>query len=277
MPNQEANGEGDQPKPQILVHPKTIYWVDMPDVLLPHDRIELLKHDVMIKSVISEKLSTLPRDPEAGYVFNLDRYIQKNRTGKLPSEIALAQRLLGIIQSNLVPARSLVHTTYIDPSLQQMYRQAGVLLLEKNIDSKKNIVPLVGKFVEYLFRNDARLKRDFVRIKIPAEWKSPIRITNLRTSVPGIRGVVMDISLNGVGVRFDKAESIGLFQLKDPARLDFYIEERHFVITLAFVARLHTATQEGGFIFNIRNPNMISDEHATNYSSMIYEFLKSVA
>lgn len=272
-----SNSEEEATKPQIIAHPKTIYWIDMPDVLLPKDRIELLKHDVLIKSVISEKLNTLTREPNAGYILNLDKYIAKNRVGKVLSEMTLAQRLLGIIQTNLNPERTIVHTTFINPSLQQLFRNAGILLIEKNIDSKKNIVPIIGKFVEYLFRKDGRLKRDFLRLELPKDWNTPIKITNLRTSLPNIRGNVKDLSLNGLGIILENQENMGLFNLKDPVRLDFYIQERKFIITLAFISRIHSPTRELGVIFNIRNPNMISEEYSTAYTGMIYDFIKDLA
>ncbi len=273
--NSKNENKDTQAKATVLVHPKVIYWVDMPDILQPRDRIELLKHDVMIKSVISEKINTLQKENDAAYIINLDKYISKNRIGKLPSEYSLSQKVLGIIQS-LNPQRTIVHTTMIDPTISALFKNAGVKLIEKNIESKKNAVAIIGKFVSFLFRDDGRLRRDFVRIQLPEKSENPIRVMNLRTNVPGIRGVVRDLSLNGIGIKLEAAQNISFFQLKDPVKLEFYIEGTKFNIKMAFVARIYSPASEVGFIFNIRNPNMITDDVATSYSSLIYTYLREL-
>lgn len=260
----------------VLAHPKVIYWVDMPDILQPKDRVELLQHDVIIKTLISERISELQKEDGAAYIINLDKYISKNRIGKVPSELALAQRVLHILRT-LNPGRSLVHTTIIDPELSKLFKSAGILIIEKNIDSKRGLVPMIGKFVSYLFRDDGRLKRDFVRLQFPENIKHSVTIMNLRTNVPGIKGELRDISLNGLGIKLGSPQQIGFFQLKDPVRLEFVIEKTQYKIKMAFTARVHSPSSEVGFIFNIRNPNMITDEMASNYSGLIYDYLRSIS
>lgn len=264
---------------EILIDPKTIYWVAMPpEVLTQRDQIELLKRDILVRDVSFDELESMTRieKEKSGFIFNLDRIIASDRQARIAEAIVAARRVKEFI-TKFGRGNSVVHTTDLDSEISDLFAAEKIPLLHKSLDYRKIALATLNSVSKLFFRSgSAAAKRSYLRLRLSRENRVNVKITNHTSGNEDIQGIIKDLSMNGLGITLKKKQDFDKFNLKDNISLKFGFEGQQISIKSAFVTRVYRAHDELGVNFNHSNREMIDEQNALKYSSTIYNQLREI-
>jgi len=263
---------------EIIVSPKIIFWIDIPPVIGEHERIELLKHDILVIGFDGNinKLLDLERTKNkyTAYFFNLDKMISTNNI-KTDDIKTFALNLATFI-GNFVPDKCLLHTNLINQEFAAIFREQGVSYVEKNLGDINTVFKTMTSMVQTFFSEQLRMQRASIRLHLlPLQYK--LEINNAENStMPIVYGYIKDLSLNGMGFVLKIQNDLNFFKLKDKVQIRLFIQQSILKINLALVTRIDPANQEIGVTFNISDPHMIREDYGNRLTSLIYNWLKGI-
>lgn len=272
-------------KADILIAPKTIYWIGMPEDIEFKDKIELLKRDFLIYGCDLEEVDALHKkaDEYAAYVFNLDQIMNYGMYSNLKDPIVVGEGVIKLIKK-MQTGRIVVHTSIIDQELEALFKNEKVPLIQKNLGLRRVALSTVFKVLTPLFAKDNQIHRSYVRLSINQQLKYTVKVSIIKEKPhalePEIKldAYLKDISMNGVGIYFseENSENLNKLKLRQKAALEIQIPHNTLVIKSAIVTRMHEPTLEAGFHFNHANHAMIDENNTNTLSGLIYQYLKEI-
>ena len=262
---------------EILVSPKTIYWIEIPFLLNENDRIELLKKDILLlnyNGLINDIAKLKEIDNKfTGYFFNLDGIISKNYI-KHNAIYSFADKIAQYI-NKYFKRKSLVYTKILDPKLVEIFKKYRIAFIEKNLNDKKVAISTVMKLIHPFFAENNNIERSFLRLNL-YPMKYNIILTNFTKKNLMVTGILKDLSLNGLGIIIIEEDKIKQFNLKDIVEVKVSIKNKMVKVSKAIIARLDISKTEVGVTYDINNNDMIEKENAFYLTNMIYNWLKEI-
>ncbi len=268
---QYSNGE-------ITVSPKVIYWVGIPTILDKNERLELFKNDILVidHDGNNESLCELKKsyNKYTAYFYNLENILLKNKINN--NDIYFFSSNIATFIENLIPERSLVHTSIIDDNLANIFRTHGIPYMEKNLKDKKAVFTTIYNIIRPFFIEKGRIERAMLRlVLLPMEFKVNITVLN-NNLAPIIEGYIKDLSLNGLCFRLVSKKDLYFFKLKEKLKLKLLIKRNIIDIEKAYISRIDIENNDIGVNFNIRDERMIKEESANSLTLLIYNWLLNI-
>ncbi len=254
---------------EIIISPKTIYWIEMPFILSENDRIELLKKDILLinYSGESKEIAKLKKKDNkfSGYIFNLDGILDKNyiKTNQMYSYVDKLAKYIG----NNFQKRSIVYTTMHDIKLIRIFKEYSAMFFEKDLNEKRNALSAVNNLIFPFFSKNNRVERTCLRLKL-FQKKYYIMLTNYTKKKLMVAGILKDISLSGMGIIINEKDKLSKFNLKDLIEVKVSINKKVIHIIKAIIARIDMKTLEIGIMYNVLDPKMV-DKNSSNYLTEI--------
>lgn len=251
---------------------KTIKWIEKPPIINEEEYIEFLKRDIFIKDepgkiIELPKIVKISSDLTAN-IYNLDRIAAINNVPN--SELYhFCKKIIPMIKDNLYN-RVVVHTNTLNETIAELFRNEGIIYLEKNLDDRTTAFQIITKLIKPLFSTNNSISRNFMRI----DYSKSNILVELENHKIKIKGKLKDLSLNGVGVVFTKINDLNFFSLKDKVKMNFYINHHLIKIDMALVSRIDGNNLEVGMNFDLNNSSMIQANHSDTISKIIYNHLK---
>lgn len=260
---------------EITISPYTLYWIQMPAVIGEPDRIELLKRNVFIIECqygLNDYSKLLEKKDECvAFFFNLDKILFDLKKG---TEYEIGKRIAKFI-SRFAPDKTVIHTTVIDPAMREIFQLEGLIYLEKNFNDKEQTVETIIDLLKPLFSNENRIKRTDIRLLLYPGMKFKTEISNIDRTITK-NGFLKDISLSGIGIKFDNEADLDSFSLKDKVQLRIFTHNSIFKIPIGILTRKTPHVKELGVSFIITDTNMIREETSNFIVKMIYKWIKAV-
>ena len=247
----------------------------MPAIIGEQDRIEMLKRNVFVVECQYgfEDYSKLieKRDDCSAFFFNLDKIFINVKKG---SEYIIAEKIAQFI-SKFSPDKSVAHTTLLDNKMREIFQNEGIIYLEKNFCDKEGSVTLLMNLLKPLFSNENVIRRTDIRLLLfpIVKYKVDIYFDNFLKSRTGY---LKDVSMSGIGVKFETNEDLDCFSLKDQVMIRVISHNSIYKIPLAIITRKTLGVKEVGVSFNITDTNMIKEETANFFVKIIYSWIKEV-
>ncbi|MCK4799171.1 MAG: PilZ domain-containing protein [Spirochaetes bacterium] len=263
---------------EIIVAPKTIFWVEIPGIIGESEKIDLLKKDVLlvghnghIDSLFNLKAS---RTKYTAYFYNLESIFVKNKIK--PEEFYAFSTNVATFIRTFAPDKSLVHSSFIYDKIADMFRDQGIPYIEKNLRDKKIAFSIVINMIRPFFTEQDRLYRSLLRLHLlPMKYK--VEILNLRKpNLPAVYGYIKDLSLNGIGFVFKVRNDLSFFRLKDRIQFRLFLKESILKMNMSFITRIDPNKKEIGVNFNILDRYSIREDHANRLTSLIYNWMKGI-
>jgi hypothetical protein len=260
---------------EILASPKTIYWFEMPVAISEHEKIELLKKDVLLINY-QDDLETMISFKDnikeiSAFFYNFDNILTKKKVFEENKYTFSEKFILFIKELNF--KNNLIHTTQIDNKLSNLFKQNGIIYLEKNFNDKRVALSIISALINPFFSNNMKIKRSFLRLNLtPMKYK--IIIQTNRTN--NIFGYVKDLSLNGMGIYLINQNDFNFFNLKDLINLKISIKQSIITINNAIISRINKESMELGITYDINSNKMIREDYATYLTGLIYGWLKEL-
>ena len=262
---------------EIVISPKTIYWIETPFVLSENDKIELLKKDILLLnySGLTHDIVKLKEIDNKffGYFFNFDGILKRNNI-KHNSIYSHASKIAQFI-SKYFKRRCLVYTKILDKKLVEIFKNHGVAFIEKNLNDKKIAISIILKLIRPFFAENNRIERSFLRLNL-FPMKYSIVLTNFTRRNLMATGILKDLSLNGMGIMIIEEDKIKQFCLKDIVEVKISIKNKAIIITKAIIARLDITKFEIGITYDINNDDMIRKDYSSYLTGMIYGWIKEL-
>ncbi|OHD36089.1 MAG: hypothetical protein A2355_09655 [Spirochaetes bacterium RIFOXYB1_FULL_32_8] len=258
---------------EITISPYTLYWVQMPSLIGEYDRIEMLKRNVFIiecqYSLEDYGKLIEKREESSAFFFNLDKILLNVKRG---SEYVIAEKIALFI-SRFSQDKSVVHTKLLDNKMREIFQNEGIIYLEKNFNDKEGSAAILLNLLKPLFSNGNITRRTDIRLLLfpNVKFKVDVYYADQREAKSGY---LKDISMGGVGVKFDSKEDLNHFSLKDQVMMRLITHNSIYKIPLAIVTRKTPAVNEVGVSFNIVDTNMIKEETANFIVKIIYQWIK---
>ena len=266
-------GSGD-----IDISPKVLYFIEIPNTVGEDEKLELLKHDILIIESDGniEKLHTLKKrhTKYSAYFYNLENIFIKNRV-KRNDFFSFSANIATFIK-NFEPNKSLVHTSMIDDEIAYIFRSEGIPYVEKNLRDKKIAYSTILNSIKPFFIENQRLIRSSLRLNLlPMKYK--VEIVNLCAKYPEhIMGYIKDLSLSGMGFILRDKHDISSFKLKDRLQVRLFLHRTIIKINVSFVTRVLKNNSEIGVSFNITDGHMIREDYANRLTLLVYNWMKDI-
>jgi hypothetical protein len=262
---------------EILVAPRTIFWVEMPEVIGEHDRVELLKNDIFIirhsgdiKELVKLKEKT---GKYSAFFYNLDGILNKNHI-KHQTSYDFLRKVAKLIKS-ITPERAFVHTTIIDNRITELFRNEGIIYIEKNLYDKKVALQSMATLIQPFFNHENGKERSSVRLDLSAS-KYKVVMSKITDPTVSSEGCLKDLSVNGMLLLLHNKEDVAKYGIRNVIELKLHINNSILKISNAIVTRLVEETGEVGISYNINDGRMIREDYASYLTSLIYNWLKEV-
>lgn len=260
---------------EITVSPKVIYWVGIPTILDKNERLELFKNDILVidHDGNNDSLCELKKsyNKYTAYFYNLENILLKNKINN-ENLYSFSSNIATFI-GNLIPERSLVHTSIIDDNLANIFRSHGIPYMEKNLKDKKAVFTTLYNIIRPFFIEKGRVERGMLRlILLPMKFKVNITILNNKLA-PVLEGYIKDLSLNGLCFRLISKNDLFFFKLKERLKLKLLIKRNVIDIERAYISRIDNENCDIGVNFNIKDEKMIKEESANCLTLLIYNWL----
>ncbi|MCK4798753.1 MAG: hypothetical protein KAT05_15355 [Spirochaetes bacterium] len=264
-------------KGEIHISPKTIFWVEMPDNIKDHDKIELLKKDILLvkcSGVIQELVKLREKNSKSSaFFYNLDQILHENHI-KNSEAFNFLHKIVQFIKT-LSPEKTLVHTTIIDKKISELFRDEGIIYVEKNLNDKKIAESTILALIHPLFSEHNKVKRSFLRLNLlPMKYK--VAISNISRGSPVIKGCLKDLSLNGMGIVLNDKNELNFFSLKNLIEIKIFIRDSILTISKAFITRVDDEKIEIGVNYDISDNSMVREDYATYLTGLIYNWIKEL-
>ena len=262
---------------EIVISPKTIYWIQTPVTIAEHDRIELLKKDILIITYNGDMQDIVKlkdkNNKYSAFFFNLDGILSRNHIKS--DEIYAFSKNMGKFISHFFQKRSLVYTTILDKKLIELFKSFNVYFLEKNLNDKKIAISTIYTLIHPFFAEDGKVQRFFLRLNLfPMKYK--FVLSNLSKGNIIIEGVLKDLSLNGMGLVVVNGEDLKNIAIKDVIEIKLFIKNSIIKINRAIVTRLDVEKSEAGVNYNINDTKMIREDYASFLTGLIYNWIKEI-
>jgi len=263
-------------KGEIIIAPKTVYWVEMPGVIGQKDKFSLLTQDILLIECDLENLEQLNKkdDENIVYIFNLDRIFRKRGANSIDRELRFSQEIIKFMQER-PKNKALVHTSILHEDIKKKFESEKIYFLQKNLEYKQIALSTALKIVQFVFKGEQALRTQ-VRVNYYPENKINVDISNLTAKTPKVKALLKDISMNGVGLKILDGQDLRSFKVKDLVEMKAYFREATLKISVGFVTRLSPDDYELGLNFNLKNHKMITETDATTLSGIVYEAIKTV-
>jgi hypothetical protein len=262
---------------EIIVSPKTIFWVEIPFLLNENDRIDLLKRDILLlnyNGLIKDIIKLKEIDNKfSGYFFNFDGILSKNFI-KHNAVNPFAEKIAQFI-NKYFKRRSLVYTKLLDKKLVEIFKKYGIAFLEKNLSDKKIALTTVYKLIHPFFAENNKVQRSYLRLNL-YPMKYNIVLTNFSKKNLMVTGILRDLSMNGMGMIVIEEDKVKQFNLKDIVEVKVSIKNKTIKVAKAIIARLDISKSEVCITYDINNYNMIEKENSYYLTNMIYNWLKEI-
>lgn len=262
---------------EIIISPKSIYWIETPVSFNENDRIELLKRDVLLINYdgdIKEIVKLKEKDNKySGYFFNLDGILSKNHI-KGDKIYIFCEKLAQYI-GNYLKKRSLVYTTILDNKLVEIFKKFGVHFFEKNLNDKRVAISAILKLIHPFFAENDKIERAYLRLNL-LPMKYNLTIINLKHNNVSINGVLKDLSLNGMGIIISEEDKIDQIKLKDVIEVKLTLKSSILKISKAIITRVDQNKFEVGLIYNITDSSMVREDYASMLTGIIYNWIKEI-
>jgi hypothetical protein len=262
---------------EIAISPNIIYWIRMPDEITEKDRIELLKNDVLIIDCDYgidefEKLK-IEDNFHTAYFFNLDALIRKEKDKNEQIHNCCSQTLKFI--SDYLPQRSVIHNEGDDKRISELFKSKGLIYLETSHFTNSNAPDNILNLIKHLFYEGNRRRRTLLRVALYPKIKFEIDILPIGKN-KSIRGVIKDISLNGISVLIYDIKDVELFSLKENVNLDIHTESSVLKILSAKITRIDQTRNEMGLNFNILDTKIVHEETSHFLTKTIYNWISNI-
>lgn len=263
---------------EIDIAPKIIFWIEMPEIIGEHERIELLKRDILVveQSGAIDDIYSLKKSNSryTAYFYNLEGILQKNNVP--PEEYYVISTNIATFIKNFVPEKSLVHSSVIDDKISNMFRDQGINYMEKNLSDRRHAFLTAISMIKPFFAEKSKIQRSSLRLNLaPVKYK--VEIMNLeRTEMPIIYGYLRDLSLTGMSFTLQVKNDLNFLKLKDKILIKLFLPQTILKINIAIITRLDEKNQLVGAIYNITDGHMIREDYANKLISMIYNWLKGI-
>lgn len=263
---------------EIRISPKLIYFVEIPGCVGEEEKLELLKRDILLVECNGnlESLHELTKSYSkySAYFYNLENMTIKNRVKK--EELFTFAANVATFIKNLVPERSLVHTSLIDDNIANLFRSEGIAYVEKNMTDKNVILSTIVNAIRPFFIENQRLLRSSLRLFL-LQSRCKVEITNLASKISNpINGYVKDLSLTGIGIFLYNKYDFDLFKLKDRLNLKLFLNRAIIKVNISIVTRIHKEKNEIGVSFNITDNHMIREDDANRLTLILYNWMKGI-
>ena len=260
---------------EILASPKTIYWFEMPVTITDHEKIELLKKDILLidyQNNLNTMISIKNKVKDiSAFFYNFDIILSKNKVIE-ENKYTFSEKLIQLIKEFNFE-NNLIHTTLIDDKLSKLFKENGIIYLEKNFNDKKIALSIISALINPFFSKNLKIQRSFLRLNLaPMKYKL-IMQNKIGNSIVGY---LKDLSLNGMGIYFENPDDFNLINLKDLINLRISIKQSIIKINNAIISRKNEETKEIGITYDITSNKMIREDYATYLTSLIYNWLKDL-
>lgn len=252
----------------ITTQPKCFIWIDRVPAINDSLHVELLKYDILLKKEYSANLESLEKrhNDRKAYLFSLDGHVELCEAKTQIDVFAKANDYMMMI-ANFHRNRSVVYTSYIDKKIEQLFKNAKIPIVMKNLNDEKKAIDLLRKLSQHFFDAEGtRINRGFLRLLLK---ESAIKADILINETHKVECVLKDISMNGLGFIVSPAE-FERFAIKDVVNIKIYIPRFVTRIKAGVVIRMDEKNNEIGCLFSIEDERMIDPSEAKTLSTFIH-------
>lgn len=204
-------------------------------------------------------------------LINLDKYLQMAGVRSMP-EIREKSRELCREIKTFPLERVLVHTTYIDSAIKDIFFSENTFLVQKSLGDDKVAAGFLQKIIPVFLPERSADRRNYIRVVPDDNVKVKFELFRDAEGTENI-GVVEDYGLGGISVTLPD-EIFEKISLKDFARLQLWFPRNVLKVERAVVAWKKPDLRQVGFFFDSMDPRMISEGAVSNLADLILNQIK---
>lgn len=275
MPDQGLQQAADSDFQEVTVLPKTIAWVGMPMHIDERERFDLLKRDVFIFDPGADHVDRLPliNGRYTAFVLNFDEILKYENKLKPHKPAELAIRLREYIEK-FSAHNTVIHSSLIDEDISNEFQHHGIIFLQKNLQYKNTARMTIYHHTFPMFHQGQRSQRKYVRVYIHPDKQIRVSLALQHSNKDAVTGYLKDLSLNGMGIRFNEPEELDNFSLKDSVQLIVRSRELTINVATCFVTRTDYKSNMIGVNYNLEDETFIAKQDANNITRIVYQSLE---
>jgi hypothetical protein len=259
----------------ILAAPKVLCWYGMPILLNETQRLHLLLHDLYIHTATGDEIAAFPQlnGRTTAYVFSFDHYAPSFRAHGESSQVAAARKLAQYINS-FCSHNSVVVTRMLSPAVEEIFHQADVSFLQRDLTYEKPFFQFIRTHVIPLFHKHERPERTYIRVipKEAGDYRVFVRQLG-RPSDPTLTARMMNLSLNGIQLKMNESKYRNL-DLRDAVEITLRSPKAAIRVHCGFVTRIDTATDQVAINFSLHDKSFVDPREAVAIQRIILHTLE---
>jgi len=262
----------------VQVAPKLVCWYGIPLLLSESQRFHLLLHDLFVHPVTGDAIESLPRlnGRTTAYVFSFDHYASALRAHSEALQVVTARKLADYVNT-FCCHNSIVVTRSLSPQVEEVFHQADLAFLQKDLTYEKPFFQFLREHVLPLFHGHERPERHYLRVVPKEVGEYRVFVKNLgRPSDATLTARLVNLSLNGIGLKMQDAAYRKL-DLRDAVQVTLRSPKLAIHIQCGFVTRINTETDEIAVSFSLRDKSFVEPRDATNLQRLVLQTLEHAA
>ncbi|MES0489919.1 MAG: hypothetical protein ABUK01_08015 [Leptospirales bacterium] len=259
----------------VKIMPRMIYWFQMPENFKDKDKIELLQKDIWILPSTIDEMSPIQKEKDSIFLLNLDN-VHRHAKRDESDLYKMSQEYIEKLQQK-EPIKIVTHTTHLDNRLKTIFKDKGIVYLEKNLYNQKLAIQSIATIVNLLYENTGRANRAYLRMELASDSGVQVEITAKQDFLPVVLvAEVRDISMNGMLLSFSDENDIDKLAVKGFISIQLQIGKELVKFKSALIVRLDKEKKEAGIFFDLTNAKMVTEEQASHYSTLLYHWISEI-
>jgi len=254
----------------VQAAPKILCWYGLPVLLSEAQRFNLLLHDLYLHSAGGNEIDAFPHlnGKTTAYVYSFDQYAPQLRAHNEATQIAAAHRLANYINS-FASHNSIVVTRTLSPKVENVFTQADVSFLQKDLTYEKPFFQFLHSHALPLFHRHERPERNYIRV-VPKEANEfRVFVKNLgRPNDSTLTARLVNLSMNGVQLKMQESRYRTL-DLKDAVQVTLRSPKMAIHIACGFISRIDTAADEIAVSYSIGDKSFVDAREAVHLQRLV--------
>ncbi|MBX3723785.1 MAG: hypothetical protein KF713_18205 [Turneriella sp.] len=262
----------------VQAAPKVLCWYGVPVLLTEAQRFNLLLHDLYLHTATGGDIDNFQQlnGRTTAYVYSFDHYAPMLRAHSESMQVSAAKKLAGFINS-FCSHNSVVVTRTLSPQVEDVFHQADVSFLQKDLTYEKPFFHFIRTHAMPLFHKYERPDRNYIRV-VPKEVNEfRVFVKNLgRPTDSTMTAKLVNLSLNGLSLKMQDSKYRNL-DLREAVQVTLRSPKMAIHITCGFVTRINTETDEIAVNFNLNDKSFIEHRDAVQLQRLVLMTLEQGA
>lgn len=254
----------------VQAAPKILCWYGLPVLLTEAQRINLLVHDVYLHAATGPEIESFGQlnGKTTAYVYSFDQYAPALRAHSEDLQVVAAKKLSRYINT-FASHNSIVVTRTLSPKVEDVFHQADVSFLQRDLTYEKPFFQFLQSHVMPLFHRHERPDRHYIRVvpKETNEFRVFVKVLG-RPGDPTLTARLMNLSLNGLSLKMNESRYRTL-DLRDAVQVTLRSPKIAIHISCGFVTRINTESDEIAIGFNIGDKSFVDTRDAVHLQRMV--------